>query len=89
MTSLSSKQIVLEDILITHRLLGPVSRLPNFQAENAALHSLARQMVNQPATMLRQLVQIALKLCHAGTAGVSLLETTETGEVIFRWACLA
>ncbi|MBD1863931.1 MULTISPECIES: GAF domain-containing sensor histidine kinase [Trichocoleus] len=89
MTSLSSKQIVLEDILITHRLLGPVSRLPNFQAENAALHSLARQMVDQPATMLRQLVQMALKLCHAGTAGVSLLETTETGEVIFRWTCLA
>src|SRR6478672_12844482 len=89
MTFLDSKQITLEDVLITHELLGRVSRLPNFQAENQALHTLARQMADQPATMLRQLVQIALKLCQAGTAGLSLLETTESGEVIFRWACLA
>ncbi|HEY9747375.1 MAG TPA: histidine kinase dimerization/phospho-acceptor domain-containing protein, partial [Allocoleopsis sp.] len=89
MTSLSSRQIALEDVLMTHKLSGRVSRSPNFQAENTALHTLARQMADQPATMLRQLVQMALDLCQAGTAGVSLLETSETGEVIFRWVCLA
>lgn len=89
MTSLSSKQIALEDVLMTHELSGRASRSPNFQAENTALHTLARQMADQPATMLRQLVQMALDLCQAGTAGVSLLETNETGEVIFRWVCLA
>ncbi|HAZ43439.1 MAG TPA: hypothetical protein DCZ55_02880, partial [Cyanobacteria bacterium UBA11371] len=52
------------------------SPLPaNFQAENQALHTLARQMVTEPANMLQSLVDIALELCCAGTAGVSLLET--------------
>lgn len=89
MTSLGLKPIVLEDVVITDELSGRTSRSPNFQAENKALHTLARQMADQPATMLRQLVQMALDLCQAGTAGVSLLETTETGEVILRWVCLA
>jgi PAS domain S-box-containing protein len=59
------------------------------QVENQALHTLARQLVNQPETMLQSLVDMAVDLCNAGTAGVSLLETTPNGEEVFRWNVLA
>jgi PAS domain S-box-containing protein len=81
--------ITLDDILITEELSRRSPRSPNLLSENQALHTLARQLVNQPETMLKSLVDIALDLCCAGTAGVSLLETTPDGEEIFRWNVLA
>jgi PAS domain S-box-containing protein len=40
-------------------------------------------------TVLQSLVEIAADLCQAGTAGISLLETTDGGEAIFRSTVLA
>ncbi|PPS40264.1 ATP-binding protein [Chroococcidiopsis sp. TS-821] len=80
--------VTLNDILITEELSRRSPRTPNLQAENQALHALARQLANQQETMLQTLVDMALELCTAGTAGVSLLETTN-GEEIFRWNVLA
>jgi signal transduction histidine kinase/PAS domain-containing protein len=81
--------VTLDDILITEELSRRSPRPPNLLSENQALHTLARQLVNQPETMLQSLVDIALDLCCAGTAGVSLLETTANGEEVFRWNVLA
>jgi PAS domain S-box-containing protein len=83
------KTVTLDDILITEELSRRSPRHPNLLSENQALHTLARQLVNQPETILQSLVDIALDLCNAGTAGVSLLETTANGEEIFRWNVLA
>ena len=69
----------LEDILITDELFRRTPRASNLQAENQALRALARQLVNQPQTMLQNLVDIALELCESGTAGVSLLEVMPNG----------
>ncbi|AFZ31248.1 multi-sensor signal transduction histidine kinase [Gloeocapsa sp. PCC 7428] len=80
--------VTLDDILITEELSQRPDRLPNLLAENQALHTLARQLVHQPETMLQTLVDMALDLCSAGTVGVSLLEATADGEV-FRWTVLA
>ncbi|MEH2291519.1 ATP-binding protein [Nostoc sp.] len=80
---------LLEDILITEELSHRTPRTANFISENQALHALVRQLVNQPETMLQNLAQMALELCQCGTAGVSLLETTPSGEEIFRWNVLA
>ncbi|KAB8332441.1 PAS domain S-box protein [Scytonema tolypothrichoides VB-61278] len=82
-------EITLDDILITEELSRRSPRPSNLQAENQALHTLARQLVNQPEIMLQSLVDIALELCNAGTAGVSLLEVLPSGEEIFRWNVLA
>ena len=79
----------LEDILITDELFRRTPRASNLQAENQALRALARQLVNQPQTMLQNLVDIALELCESGTAGVSLLEVMPNGEEVFRWNVLA
>jgi PAS domain S-box-containing protein len=81
--------VTLNDILITEELSNRSPRPPNLLSENQALHTLAQQMVNQPETMLQSLVDISLDLCSAGTAGVSLLETTPDGEEIFRPNVLA
>jgi PAS domain S-box-containing protein len=84
-----SETVTLNDILITEELSQRAPRPPNLLSENQALHTLARQLVNQPETMLQSLIDIALDLCCAETAGVSLLETTPNGEEIFRWNVLA
>ncbi|WP_445253227.1 ATP-binding protein [Nostoc sp. 106C] len=81
--------MTLEDILITEKLSRRNPRPANLLAENQALHVLARQLVNQPQTMLQNLVDITLELCSAGTVGVSLLEITPNKEEIFRWNVLA
>ncbi|WP_445636335.1 histidine kinase [Nostoc sp. DSM 114161] len=81
--------ITIENIVITEELDRRNSRAANLLKENQALQALARQLVNQPQTMLQSLVDIALELCSAGTAGVSLLEVTANGEEIFRWNVLA
>ncbi|MUH00758.1 EAL domain-containing protein [Scytonema sp. UIC 10036] len=81
--------VTLDDVVITAELSRRLPRLPNLFLENQAMHTLARLMVNQPETMLKNLVEIALSLCQAGTAGVSLLDVTPSGEEVFRWDMLA
>ncbi|MBD2309371.1 response regulator [Chroococcidiopsis sp. FACHB-1243] len=83
------REITLNNILITEELSRRSPRPPNLLLENQALHTLARQLVNQPEAMLQSLVDIALDLCNAGTAGVSLLEVLPSGEEVFRWNVLA
>jgi PAS domain S-box-containing protein len=58
-------------------------------SENQGLHALARQLVNQPEIMLQNLVDMALDLCTAQSVGVSLLQTTPSGEEVFGWIVLA
>ncbi len=84
-----SETVALNDILITEELYKRSPRPPNLLSENQALHTLAQQLVNQPETMLPTLVDMTIDLCIAGTAGVSLLETTSNGEEVFRWNVLA
>lgn len=73
----------LEDILITDELSGPSKRLPNYQKEVETLYKLAT-VNNSPDELVNALLQAAIDLCCAGTAGLSLLETPE----LFRWTNL-
>ena len=79
----------LEDILVTYKLRSRRQRKPNSHYENVALHALARVMANSPHELIDSLLRMALELCNAGTAGLSLLETLPNGEQIFRWTHLA
>ncbi|MEJ7592860.1 MAG: ATP-binding protein [Planctomycetaceae bacterium] len=85
----ATTQIALADILITEELFRRVPHLPDLRAESDAYLVLARQMASQPGDLLRALMQAAVRLCRAGTAGVSLLEATLDGEEHFRWVALA
>ncbi len=46
-------------------------------------------MTTAPNTLIDTLLRLALELCSAGTAGLSLLETTAEGEQVFRWSNVA
>ena len=77
----------LDDIVITAELSERPTPSPNFQAEIEAIVTLASQIANDPENIWRSLANEALRLCRAGTAGISLLEPGS--EEIFRWVALA
>jgi len=85
----AAETMTLADVLITEELSQRSSRSPNWQAENQAIRALARQLANAPASVLQNLVDTALNLCQAGTAGISVLETAPGGEERVCWARLA
>ncbi|AVH70961.1 hybrid sensor histidine kinase/response regulator [Nostoc sp. 'Lobaria pulmonaria (5183) cyanobiont'] len=89
MTNEEVEEICLDDILITEELSRRVPRTTDLKEENDALHTLVRQLVEQPQIMLKKLVKITTQLCQAESAGVSLLEVTPNGENICRWYTLA
>jgi signal transduction histidine kinase/ActR/RegA family two-component response regulator len=79
----------LESILVTDALSERAPRPPDLQAEIDAFHALARQMASRPDDLLNALVRAAVRLCRAGSAGVSLLERDAGGKELFRWVALA
>jgi signal transduction histidine kinase len=79
----------LEDILITGELRSRPYRAPNLEGESEALRILARVMADSPRQLPDTLLRLALELCRAGTAGISLVETPPGGAPAFRWTNLA
>jgi signal transduction histidine kinase/CheY-like chemotaxis protein len=79
-----------ESILsLTEATLGArPSRPPNFEAEIAALHGLARELAERPETVLTALCQTVVKLSKAGSAGISLQSQDEMGMPIFVWPAI-
>jgi PAS domain S-box-containing protein len=78
----------LEDILITDELKRRPARRPDYEAENRALAALAEAMAISPATILQAMVETAIELCRADSAGISILEP-DGGEGRFRWHAIA
>ena len=78
----------LDEVVKTEELARRPSRQPDHAAESRALVALACEMADSPRTILQKLVDTALELCRAGSAGISILET-EAGKEIFRWHALA
>jgi PAS domain S-box-containing protein len=77
-----------EDILITPELFLRKSRPPDLTGENRALVALAHEAAQNPKSLIQKLVEITAELCHAGSAGISLLENSPGGAV-FRWRAVA
>ena len=83
-----NQPFTLDDVVTNSELNCRKSRDPDYQAEAEALEVLAQTMAISPDTLLQTLVELALQLCRAGTAGVSLLERQQDQDV-FRWEALA
>ncbi|MDP8980012.1 MAG: ATP-binding protein, partial [Acidobacteriota bacterium] len=80
----SSSPVPLESVISTEELNRRPARQPDLEAINAALVALAKMMARSPERILQELVETALTLCRAHSAGISLLEQ-EDGQKIFRW----
>ena len=87
-----TRSLRLEDVLITSELARRPARAPDLSAENDALFRIARRLATHasPDDVLQTLVETAVELCGAGTAGLSLIETpADGGEPVFRWTHMA
>jgi hypothetical protein len=80
--------VPLEAVITTAGLRLRPSRPADHAAVNSAMVALMQEMANSPRTILQRLVDTALGLCQAHSAGISLLED-EDGRKIFRWHALA
>ena len=83
-TNAAEPTATLEEVDIRAALLSRPDRAPDYEREHAALAALTMELAENPRNMLQKLVEVAVELCDAGTAGISLLE----GDV-FRWEALA
>jgi signal transduction histidine kinase len=77
----------LDSVVATDELASRPARAPDHAAESAALMQLIDEMRHPSRHVLQRLVEIACDLCHAGSAGVSILES-EHGKARFRWHAL-
>jgi signal transduction histidine kinase/ActR/RegA family two-component response regulator len=73
-----------EEIDFRSELKSRPSRSPNYEAEHRAMAVLATEMAENPRNMLQKVVEMAVELCAADSAGISILE----GD-FFRWESLA
>jgi PAS domain S-box-containing protein len=76
----------LESILITDELNRRPSRPPDYETENRALLAIAQHMADSPRSTLQKLAEIALEICRADSAGVSLV-SKKNGD--FYWPAVA
>ncbi len=73
--------------LSTAELRRHPGRPPDHESENRHLIALATEMATAPHRILQQLAESALSLCHAHSAGLSLLE--EGDQRNLRWRAIA
>jgi hypothetical protein len=74
----------LAEVDILSELSSRAHRTPDYEGESRALAGLAEEMARDPRNMLQELVESAVSLCRADTAGISLLEGA-----VFRWDVVA
>lgn len=77
-----------DDVLITGELSTRPSRTPDYEAESRALGLLAKGMATDPRGMLQECAELAMELCHADSAGISILEPGGASGIL-RWHAAA
>jgi hypothetical protein len=80
--------VQLDDIIITDELLTRKSRPVDVFAERRALNTIARRMSYGREAVFDTLCDMALMLCRAGSAGISILDNTDGAEG-FTWEAVA
>jgi signal transduction histidine kinase len=84
----SASPSALDRVIQTQLLEERASKQPNYQAESAAMAGLVEALANDPDSVAQRLVDAALQLTGAASAGLSLAETAD-GKEIFRWIATA
>lgn len=86
--TLSRSAVPLTSVIATSELRRRPRRAPDLAAESRALTDLARAFGDSRQSSLQKLSEIALDLCKAHSAGITLLDASAT-EPVLRWRALA
>jgi PAS domain S-box-containing protein len=78
----------LDEVIITAELDRRPFRPADFERENKALSALADAMARDPEGVLQVLVRSALELTGSDSAGLSVIEDSESGKIL-RWRAVA
>lgn len=78
----------LEDVVISDSLLSRPLHTVHSRVEINAMYELAELLAQGAPALLKRLAQMAIELCHAGSGGISMLESHDGG-LLFRWRALA
>ena len=70
------------EVFITDRLASRPATRPDYLREKLAIQDLANEMAEHPGDVLPRLVKIAMDICEADSAGVSVLDADAK---VFRW----
>jgi two-component sensor histidine kinase len=84
-SELSKDPCGIDNVLITDELRRRRPTKTDYLREKLALQDLALQMADHPAEVLPRLVSLAMELCQADSAGISLYEAQPGSRGIFRW----
>ncbi|WP_162268344.1 response regulator [Bradyrhizobium manausense] len=76
----------LDDCVITAELARRPCKAPDYEAENRALTALVQDMTAEPRAVLQKCAELAVLLCHADSAGISL---PDRGDRVFRWRAVS
>lgn len=76
-----------KDVLITHELMLRQSRVPELEEERKAFRKIASRMSDGPEHVLQVICDSAIRICKAGSSGVSILRKSD--EEGFSWDALA
>src|SRR6476661_6672260 len=85
-SEIAGNDVLLQSVLSTGELNARPFRPPDYETENRALLAIAQHMADSPQTTLQKLAEVAMQICAAGSAGVSLV-SKETGD--FYWPAIA
>jgi GAF domain-containing protein len=77
-----------DEVLITSELTRRPSRSPDYEVQSQAMLELGDELRDNPRNMLNKLAELAIRLCHADSAGISILASEEKCET-FRWHAIA
>lgn len=81
--------VEMEDIDGSVAFLHRSARARSVTRDREATQRLARLFASTPEIIFQELVETALDVCNAGSAGISLQETAPNGDEIFRWIATA
>jgi GAF domain-containing protein len=85
MSTHPAPQVPLDDVIVPPE---PARGESNPRVEKDALLDLSQTLARKPQAAVQRLVEVALKLTAADSAGVSL-EDQEAGQAVFRWVAVA
>ena len=77
------------DLFVTKARLQARQRTPDLLAEASEFRELSKILADDPLLALRRLVEVARRLCNAGSAIVSLLRHDAAGREIVGWEVIS